>query len=576
MVCGNWGDFNAFSILWLHVPLKVDTIGIPTHLKTESDSKRKAEILNDQFKSVFTKENTNFPKEPYSNVPAMPDITITAKGVAKLLNELKTNKSTGPDDVPARILQLAANELAPVLTVIFKKSITTGELPISWLQANITPIFKKGDRTLPSNYRPISLTSICCKLLEHIIYSNIMDHLDLHSILSDKQHGFRSKHSTETQLILTTHDLSKSLNNKSQIDMIIMDFSKAFNTVPHNRLLNKLKRYTINNKIHAWISKFLTCREQRVVVSGAHSPWTHVESGVPQGTVLGPLLFLIYINDLPNNIHCTVRLFADDCVLYREINNQLDSQELQKDLDELTKWEHDWQMNFNPDKCFVMRLTHARNIKQFDYTLGNTTLQETDSHSYLGICITKDLNWNKHIHQITASANRTLAFIRRNLHSRPINIKTTAHKTLVRPLLEYSSSVWDPHTQTLINQIEMVQRRAAHFCLNDYTSREAGCVSEMLNKLQLHQLKTRRTNRRLTIVHKAIYGHLSLPINNLLQPVQRLSRHLNNKAFNTIHDSKNCYKYSYFPRTIRDWNSLPDAIVNISKPQHCKQALIHD
>ena len=233
-------------------------------------------------------------------------------------------------------------------------------------------------------------------------------------------------------------------------------------------------------------------------------------------------------------------------------------------------------MNFNPDKCFVMRLTHARNIKQFDYTLGNTTLQETDSHSYLGICITKDLNWNKHIHQITASANRTLAFIRRNLHSCPINIKTIGYTTLVRPLLEYSSSVWDPHTQTLINQIEMVQRRAARFCLNDYTSREAGCVSEMLNQLKLHQLKTRRTNRRLTILHKAIYGHLSLPVNNLLQPVQRLSRHLNNKAFKTIHASKNCYKYSYFPRTIRDWNSLPDAIVNISKPQHFKQALIHD
>ena len=222
-----------------------------------------------------------------------------------------------------------------------------------------------------------------------------MDHLDQHSVLSDKQHGFCSKHSTETQLILTTHNLSKSLNNKSQVNMIIMDFSKAFKTVPHNRLLNKLKRYDVNNKTHAWITKFLTCREQRVVVSGEHSPWTHVKSGVPQGTVLSPLLFLIYINDLPNNIHSTVRLFADDCVLYREINNQLDSQELQKDLDELTKWEHDWQMHFNPDKCFVMRLTLTRNIKQFNYTLGNTKLQETDSHSYLGICITKDLNWNK-------------------------------------------------------------------------------------------------------------------------------------------------------------------------------------
>ena len=166
-----------------------------------------------------------------------------------------------------------------------------------------------------------------------------------------------------------------------------------------------------------------------------------------------------------------------------------------------------------------MRLTHARNVKQFNYTLGNTTLQETDNHSYL--------NWNKHIHHITASANRTLAFIRRNLHSCPINIKTTAYTTLVRPLLEYSSPVWDPHTQILINQIEMVQRCAAR-------SREAGCVSEMLKQLHL-QLITRRTNRRLTILHKAIYGHLSLPVNNLLQPVQRISKHLDIEAFNTTH-----------------------------------------
>ena len=160
---------------------------------------------------------------------------------------------------------------------------------------------------------------------------------------------------------------------------------------------------------------------------------------------------------------------------------------------------------------------------------------------------------------VVASANRTLAFIRRNLHLFPINIKTTAYTTLVRPLLEYSSSLRDPHTQILINQIEMVQRCAARFCLNDYMSREAGCFSEMLKQLHLQPI-TRRTNRRLT----------------KLQPVQRLSRHLNNKAFNTIHASKNCYNFSYFSRTMRDWNSLPDAIVNIPEPQHFRQALIHD
>ena len=564
---------------WSYIKsLKIDTIGIPTLTKDnrlESDNKLKAEILNNQFKSVFTSENTNLPQEPNTNIPAMPDIIITTEGVAKLLHGLNPNKATGPDEVPAKILQLAANELAPALSLIFQKSLTTGELPLSWLRANITPIFKKGDRSLASNYRPISLTSICCKILEHIIFSNIMNHFDQYAILTDRQHGFRRKHSTESQLILTTHDLANSLNNKSQTDMIIMDFSKAFDTVPHNRLLNKLNRYGIHNNTHTWISNFLKRRKQRVVVGGEHSTWTNVVSGVPQGTVLGPLLFLTYINDLPDNIHSTVRLFADDCVLYREIKNESDSHELQKDLNRLAQWEHDWQMHFNTQKCFVMRITHARHVKHYSYTLGDSTLQETDSHPYLGVCITKDLTWNKHIHRITASANRTLAFIRRNLHSCPQNIKTTAYTTLVRPLLEYSSSVWDPHTQVLINKIEMVQRRAARFCHNNYTSRETGCVSEMIKKLHIELLTTRRINRRLTIFHKAIHSHLSLPVANLLQPTKRHSRHLNSKAFNTIHASKNCYKFSFFPRTIKDWNSLPDAIVNITEPQQFKQALTH-
>ena len=204
----------------------------------------------------------------------MPDIVVTTEGVARLLHGLNPNKATGPEDIPARILQLTANEIAPALQIIFQKSLDTGKLPLSWSQANSALIFKKGDRSLPSNYRPISLTSICCKILEHIIFTNIMNHFDYHSVLTDRKHGFRSKHSTESQLIITTHDLAQSLNNKLQVDMIIMDFSKAFDTVPHNRLLNKLNRYGIRNKTHNWISNFLKYRKQRVVIGGEHSTWT--------------------------------------------------------------------------------------------------------------------------------------------------------------------------------------------------------------------------------------------------------------------------------------------------------------
>ena len=205
------------------------------------------------------------------------------------------------------------------------------------------------------------------------------------------------------------------------------------------------------------------------------------------------------------------------------------------------KWEYDSQMHFNPQKCFVMRLTHARHMTRFNYILGGKSLQETDNHPYLGVHITKDLTWNKHIHQITATANRTLAFVRRNHYSCHQHIEKSAYTTLVRPLLEYSSSVWDPHTKTLVNEIEMVQRRAARFCHNDYKTIEKGCVSEMIRKLNLEALNIRPTNKRLTIFHKAINGHLALHIGHI-QPVLRHTRHLNSKAYNTIYTSKDCYK----------------------------------
>ena len=182
------------------------------------------------------------------------------------------------------------------------------------------------------------------------------------------------------------------------------------------------------------------------------------------------------------------------------------------------------------------------------------------------------MEWNKHIHQITAAANRTLTFVRRNLYSCPQHIKKSAYTTLVRPLLEYPSSVWDPHTKTLVNKIEMVQRRAARFCHNDYKTIEKGCVSGMIRKLNLVPLNVRRTNKRLTIYHKAINGHLALSIGHI-QPVLRRTRHLNGKAYNTIHTSKDCYKYYFFPRTTKYWNSLTDKIATIKEPQKFKLAL---
>ena len=253
----------------------------------------------------------------------------------KLLKGLKHHKASGPDNIPTRFLKEAANELAPALGLIFSASLIQGYVPDDWKTADVTPIFKKGDRSTPSNYRPISLTAVCRKVMEHILHSQVMQHLDHHNILSDSQYGFRKKRSCDSQLILIIQDLASSLEDGEQIDAVLLDFSKAFDKVPHQRLLLKLQHYGIRGHLLSWIESFLTGRSQKVLVEGKSSSSVPVASGVPQGTVLGPMLFLLYINDLSDNVSFTTRLFADDSLLYRRIRTEEVRHILQEDLSRL-------------------------------------------------------------------------------------------------------------------------------------------------------------------------------------------------------------------------------------------------
>ena len=256
---------------------------------------------------MFTNEDvSSIPQLDPSTYPTINEVLFTTHGIQLLLEKLDPAKASGPDQLPTRVFKLCAKQIAPVLQIIFSQSLDHGTLPQDWVTANVTPVFKKGSRNIPANYRPISLTSVPCKVMEHIIFHHIMSHLNALNILNPLQHGFRPNHSCQTQLVSFIEDIQLSMNNHKQVDLLFLDFSKAFDTVPHRRLLNKLTFYGIQGPILQWISSWLTKRNQRVVVDGESSDAVVVKSGVPQGTVLGPLMFQRYkrVHHVLNKIIC--------------------------------------------------------------------------------------------------------------------------------------------------------------------------------------------------------------------------------------------------------------------------------
>ena len=553
--------------------LKKDVFGINSLRENgilKTDTLDKANICNRQFESAFTrKSDTEIPSKGTSPFSPMGEITVDPKGVLKLLNNLNIHKASGPDGLSARVLKECSSEISPMLALIYNESLAQGTVPDDWRQANVAPVFKKGEKYNAANYRPVLLTCICCKTLEHIIVSNINKHLAFESILADCQHGFRSQRSCETQLVQFYHDMVSNLDGardrgQKQTDVIIMDFAKAFDKVPHRRLLYKLGYYGIRGSTHKWISSWLSERSQKVVLDGQASDPVPVLSGVPQGSVLGPVLFLIFINDLPDNIRSSVRLFADDCVLYRNIKSPIDCQILQDDLNSLSQWEIDWQMKFNVAKCHSMRVTRHLPDKQIliDYTLHQQKLEQVQSAKYLGLTITDNLDWGQHVSEISCKATKTMGFLRRNLALAPRHTKEVAHKTLVRPQLEYAAPIWNPYHKLQIQEVEKVQRTAARWTCRRW--RNTSSVGDMLDELEWPSLEASREQSSLTFFYKIHSGTVSLDKDKYLTPAPNLqrTRASHDLQYTRYFAYSDALKNSFFPRTIPLWNSLPSSVVS--------------
>ena len=521
-----------------------------------------ANTLNKFFTSVYTKEPTiDIPSlSDRSNGCKLQSISLTHQDVLNQLNRLKTNKSCGPDNVHSRVIKEVKDGLTVPLYYIFRKSLEEAVLPMSWKQATVTAIYKKGDKKLPNNYRPISLTSIFCRMLESIIRDKIMSYFTSNNLFCNEQHGFRSQRSCETQLLSIMEHWTKIIDDGNDIDVVYLDFQKAFDKVPHKRLLAKLKAYGLQGNILDWISNFLSNRLQRVVVRRTYSEWSKVISGVPQGSVLGPTLFIIYVNDLPDCINSFVGIFADDTKIYRPISCLNDSVVLQQDINSLSKWCDVWLSFLNFSKCKHVSFGSSTSFtgRQYYFYSDRDTYQisAVESERDLGIIFNNSLQFKSHINEIIHKANNILGIIKRTFRSRDANTIRLLYTTLVRPILDYASTIWNPYLMGDIRNLEKIQRRATKLI----SSLHNLSYYQRLQQLNLPSLLYRRTRMDLIMTYKILHDMVSLNKNNFFtintNPTRSNGLKIYKHRCNTT-----IRRTSFSQRVINDWNLLPHNVV---------------
>ena len=485
------------------------------HGELVDNNKEICNILAKYFNSVYTPpSNEDMPNMNEMYEDEIRNVIIRRDDIKTRLEKLNANKSCGPDNIHPIVLQKTATETSIPLELIFKKSLEFGECPTDWRSANVTPIHKKGDRTDPSNYRPVSLTSQICKILESIIRKHLLEHLTRNNILRDEQHGFREGRSCLSNLLEVMEDWTQIIDEGDGLDVAYLDFRKAFDLVSHKHLIYKMSKYGIKNEVLKWVQSFLQNRTQRVVVCGEKSEQFSVTSGVPQGSVLGPILFLIFINDLPLGVISPVSLFADDSKIFSRIISEKNSAKakeegnyfmgnevLQNDLNNIREWARRWKMEFNVDKCKIMHI--GRSNPQHTYYMDEAELEKTVKEKDLGVLVESNLEFDQHIKGIVGRANRMLGLIKIGFACLDQEMFMNLYPVLVRPLLEYCVQIWSPYKRKHINLIECVQRTERRATKLVPALRDLS-YEERLRRLKLTTLEERRVRGDMILTYKLI------------------------------------------------------------------------
>ena len=541
-----------------------------TNGKVIDGNKDMADVFNEYFATVFTNEVSGCMPEVLtaSEGIELSDIHVTEDIIRKKLMSIRMDKAPGVDELVPRFLAALSHEISVPLSIIYNRSLREGEVPSDWRDANVSPIFKSGSRAVPGNYRPVSLTCVLCKVLETIIRDRLVDYLERAGLIRDSQHGFRKGRSCLSNLLTFLDQVTGLVDNGCSLDIVYLDLAKAFDKVPHQRLLNKLKAYGVHGKLHAWIADWLVGRRQRVCLQGEFSQWMWVLSGVPQGSVLGPVLFLIFIDDLEDGIKNMVYKFADDTKVLAQVQSAAERKVLQEDLDKLTEWANKWQMSFNTKKCKVM---HVGRVNQgFKYIMEGQTLDTVDSEKDLGIMISSDLKSSNQCILACSKANKMLGMIKRTISYKKPEIMVRLYKSLVRPHLEYCVSAWAPHYAKDKELLERVQHRFTRLIKEvrgkDYVDR--------LKELNLWTLEERRNRADLLELFKMYKGYTSVHFESLFTldcNNQGTRGHL--AKLSKPRCQKDVRKYFFSHRVINRWNALDGETVSSSSINAFKNRL---
>ncbi len=517
------------------------------------------------------------------------DLNFSEFIIDKVIKSMKNSNSLGPDGFSMTFIKLVRLTILYPLSIIFSSSFKTGAIPYAWKLSIISPIYKGTDsRHSITNYRPISITCACCRIMERIIKQQIHNFFVTNNLYCKSQHGFMPNKSTLTANLALNQSWIKAINNGKFMDLVILDIAKAFDTVSIVKLSHKLASYGLPAKLLYWLYAFLNDRHQCTKWQNNLSLWQSIKSGVPQGSVLGPLLFNIYLNDLSKVIiHSKMIIYADDMKIFNADIDGLNANNLADDLNAVVSWMRQWQLTINKNKCNVVHI--GKGNPKRNYFIEDQQLNVLSIFNDLGVKIDQGLTFKHHISDITSKAQRLNYLIHNGFYTNSWEFKMRLYKLFILPIVDYNSTIWSPSTVSDINRVENIQRK--------FTKRLVGLhnfpYNIRLQLLNLITLEERRIRRDLLILYKQLHGITDISCcNSDPEPTQCLiynntqqhncTRGHTRKLFKPS-CSSTVYKNSYPFRIINIWNALENDVVeansvnkfsnfieNISFANNCK------